>query len=207
MERFVVYCHTNLKNNKAYVGWTSLSIDKRWKTHVKASREGSTCHFHVAIRKWGHADDVWQHEILDVLTTRNGANIAEKVWIKERNSYVDGYNQTTGGDGRSGHKLSEQTKVKIRTMLMGRKISDETRLKMSASKLGKKHSVSHVLNHAKAINKPIARCDFDGKILKSYPSLTLAALDMKSSCAGTRISEALKGVRRKSYKGYIWIRL
>jgi hypothetical protein len=70
-------------------------------------------------------------------------------------------NQTEGGEGSSGFKLTDETKrkigiavrsrgseinKKISDKLKGRKLSEETKLKMSASKLGVKKGDEHKKN-------------------------------------------------------------
>jgi hypothetical protein len=48
-----VYLVTNLVNNKKYVGFTKLPIEKRLKGHISSSRNGSNCALHKAISKHG----------------------------------------------------------------------------------------------------------------------------------------------------------
>ncbi len=103
--RYVIYCHTNRVNGKRYVGQTSKTIGRRWYEHVNAARNNlNGCrHFHAAIRKYG--PDVFDHEILDIVTSRAGADAAERVWIKQRRCLVpDGYNLTTGGSTHTQHE-------------------------------------------------------------------------------------------------------
>ena len=74
-------------------------------------------------------------------------------------------NLTDGGDGSSGFRLSEETKIKIGTAvknrdpsvnvkisnsLKGKIVSSETKLKMSLSKLGRKKSDEHRKNISRA---------------------------------------------------------
>jgi hypothetical protein len=74
-------------------------------------------------------------------------------------------NHTDGGEGSSGFKLSEETKIKIglavknrdpsinkkiSDSLKGKKTSGETKLKMSESSLGKKKSDEHRRNISRA---------------------------------------------------------
>jgi hypothetical protein len=48
-------------------------------------------------------------------------------------------NKTDGGDGRSGFKLSEESKLKISKALTGRKHTDNAKQKISKARLGKPH--------------------------------------------------------------------
>lgn len=116
--RIVVYCHTNKLNGKRYIGFSSLSLEQRWHGHcVEAKRKSNTL-FHKAIQKYGSGDDVWRHEVLEVMSTVEGAKHAEKLWIAHRKTNMfrsghHGYNMTDGGDGRVGSKASEETKAKL----------------------------------------------------------------------------------------------
>jgi len=210
---YVVYCHTNLKNGKGYIGWTSMTMDERWRVHLRSARLGSMCYFHNAIREWGGDDTIWKHEILDVMTTLSGVKHAEKLWISQRQTFaygnndIRGYNETLGGDGRCGYVVSSSTKEKLRRINLGRQHSFESRKRNSLAHIGLKHTPQHTANQAAAISKPIAKCDLLGNILEIYPSLTAAAKSINVACAGTRIGEAIKGVRRKTYKGFVWIRM
>ena len=77
-DRFHIYRHTNKVNGKRYVGQTVDTVDGRWKEHVSASRQGRGARvFGAAIRKYGA--DAFTHELLDVVTTQKGADIAETV--------------------------------------------------------------------------------------------------------------------------------
>lgn len=143
---YVVYLHTNKVNGKAYVGYAEIyrgcetpdaAMMKRWQGHLKHVRHGSSCYFHNAIRKCGSNDDVWTHEVLDVLTTLEGAKLAEKLWIVQRRTFAYdegswGYNTTRGGEGSLGHvyKHTSERKRKISAALTGRPVSQETRNKL-----------------------------------------------------------------------------
>jgi len=111
--RFVIYLHRNRVTGKAYVGQTKQTSEQRWREHVKnAGKEGRGCRaISAAIRKYGA--DAFNHEVLDVVLTQAGADIAEAAWIKQRRTLTPGgYNLDSGryhGEGRSFHH-SEETK-------------------------------------------------------------------------------------------------
>ena len=67
----------------------------------------------------------------------------EKLLIKSIGKIKDGgylYNTTDGGDGMSGFKHSEETKLKMSKSHSGFVFSEDHMLKFSKSRLGKKHS-------------------------------------------------------------------
>jgi len=141
MKTYYVYCHTNLNNSKCYVGWTSTTMEKRWKRHCGASKAGSRNHFHAAIRKWGI--DCWEHEILESLPTAEEAKLAEILWIQNKKSHIYtnegvGYNETLGGEGCAGCKRTAEHRAAISYMAKNR--SPELRYKIGSANRGKKFS-------------------------------------------------------------------
>lgn len=149
---FIVYCHTNRLNKKAYVGWAIIrkgqtphdAMMRRWVAHCNNPRHDLIAQ---AIRK--HGIDVWDHEVLEVMSTRSGVKHAEKLWISQRKTCAyepghRGYNMTHGGDGGSmlGHVPSQQHRDKISEALMGKPKSTEARKKMSLAKTGERHPFS-----------------------------------------------------------------
>ncbi len=106
--RFTIYCHTNRVNGKRYVGQTVYSMEKRWRDHVSSSKfAGRRSLFANAVRKYGA--DAFEHQILEVVSTQDEANLAESRWIEQFACSVPrGYNLTLGG-GAAG-RLHENTK-------------------------------------------------------------------------------------------------
>lgn len=98
--KFYVYRHTNLKNGKSYIGWTSRNIYTRWNEHVYRSKK-SKLRFHLAIQKYG--THCWKHDVLETLSSADAAKNVEKIWIKKLSTNMTGYNLTSGGDGGAMH--------------------------------------------------------------------------------------------------------
>jgi len=152
----IVYCFTNLVNNKKYVGVTSQTLDGRWDRHIVCARNGSSYRFHQAIRKYGA--DAFESVVLEECSTSEEACALERTWIQLLGTkhYKLGYNMTDGGDGAPGREISEATrekhrqaqlgkrhseatKQKMRESHMNHKVSDETRKKLSDLKKGENH--------------------------------------------------------------------
>lgn len=111
----IVYKHTNRNNGKSYVGWTSMSVEERWKDHCYIASRGSDYVFHRAIRKHGH--DVWNHEVLAVCNCVEDALKAEVHHIVQQRTFIGdhpdhGYNMTRGGEGVVGLKWSIEQRAK-----------------------------------------------------------------------------------------------
>ena len=120
---YTLYLHTNLFNNKKYVGITSLNPFQRWKNGLGYKKNE---HFYRAIQKYGWKN--FKHEILEKDLTLEQANQKEKnlIALLKSNNPNYGYNIQEGGDHAP---QTEETKEKIRQKAL--QWSDETKLKMS----------------------------------------------------------------------------
>ena len=120
---YTLYLHTNLFNNKKYVGITSLNPLQRWKNGLGYKKNE---YFYRAIQKYGWGN--FKHEILEQNLTLEQANQKEKdliALLKSNNPYY-GYNIQEGGKHAP---QTDETKEKIRQKAL--QWSDETKLKMS----------------------------------------------------------------------------
>ena len=74
----LIYKHTNIKNNKCYIGQTVQVKDpeKRWQ---KGNGYVNQPKFHRAISKYGW--DSFNHEILEYCTSAEHANLREQYYI------------------------------------------------------------------------------------------------------------------------------
>ena len=127
---YTVYRVTNLINEKVYLGFTSLSLEKRKQSHFNSAKYGKNdCrYFWNAIRKYGAS--AFKFESIYESLDRKDALDKEAHFIKEYRSQDKsvGYNIRDGG---SCGNLSEETKIKISNSMKGRIIPKEERKKMS----------------------------------------------------------------------------
>lgn len=110
-KRWVIYKHTNLINDKVYIGQTCASpVIKRWGKEGQGYERQPV--FWKDIQRYGWNN--FKHEIIeDNIFDIKTANLREQYWIKYYNSMNPqrGYNQNAGGK-ESGF-LSEETKERI----------------------------------------------------------------------------------------------
>lgn len=95
-----VYCVTNKLSGKQYVGKTYRDINTRFKEHVGDSRSKSRKKDRPlarAIKKYG--EDAFIVSLLDEGTLEEMTK-REVYWIAYLGTYENGYNATTGGDGK-----------------------------------------------------------------------------------------------------------
>lgn len=159
---YIVYCHTNILNQKSYVGWATVydnqtpqdAMIRRLNEHRTKASFNSKRHFFLALNCYSF--DVWKHEILEITPSLVDIKTAEKFWINQKKSFTNGYNMTTGGDGVGGYVHSEESRRKnsaahkglikspqhilnLKISNTGKKRSKETRQRISDSKRGNKH--------------------------------------------------------------------
>lgn len=135
MKTWTVYQHI-FPNCRSYIGITS-----KQNPYDRFGKNGREYGYYVgrAIKKYG-----WEnvkHIILETGLTQKEANEREKYYIQLYNTQApNGYNITSGGEGRAGYKhiMSEQTKQKISKTKTGVKMgprNDLWKQHISESKL------------------------------------------------------------------------
>lgn len=118
---YCIYCITNIKNNKKYIGYTK-DLKTRWYKHqFHGNRgDGSCTQLYKSMKK--HGIDNFKIEIIeDNIQTEIEAKNREIFFINEYNTFVSGYNATIGGTGgdmsdyeswRNALKISHQNRSK-----------------------------------------------------------------------------------------------
>lgn len=137
-----IYKITNKFNGKVYIG-VSRDINRRRKDHYYDLKSRS----HTNSRLQNDCDllglESFNFEVLEFCPV-NELYEKEKHYIKKFNSYYEGYNMTTGGDGSYGHVVSEETRKHLSEINKGennpnwgRKISPEHKAKLIAASIGR----------------------------------------------------------------------
>jgi len=123
---YLISCH----GKPVYVGFTSTSLEQRWKSHCKTAKQYSYI-LSKAIRKYG--EEAFDIILIAEHTDEDFAlNILEPMYIAAYGTHMTqgGYNMTWGGD----KPPSWEGKVGPNK---GKKVSDEIRCKMSEAHKGK----------------------------------------------------------------------
>ena len=113
---YSIYKLVNQKNGKCYIGFTR-NFHKRMSEHLNDSKRKHT-YLSKAIRKYGW-ENFHKEIIYQSLDENYCKNIMESHFIKQYNSYRDGYNLTLGGQGNSC-KRTEETRQKISSSKKGK---------------------------------------------------------------------------------------
>lgn len=217
---YVVYCHTNMINNKRYIGITKQKPLYRWRSD--GSGYIHSPYFWNAIQKYGWHN--FSHEIIVSNLSRTDALYLEKYYISLYHTYNKdfGYNMTLGGDGSCGYqptkdtiekialknkgkKRSDETKQKISQSHKGKQISDETRKKLSESHKGKKLSVYQreiALKNLKPTRKEVYGINQNTGETIAFSSITEASEFFSSKY----LNKSFKIISDKGYIvfGYKW---
>lgn len=111
-----IYLIKNIINDKCYVG-QSINIYNRIKAHIYnyTCAHFKTKHLYAAINKYGLEN--FEFTVLEIVeincNTARNLNKLEVSYIKKYNSFISGYNETSGAERENGFKLSQVTKNKI----------------------------------------------------------------------------------------------
>lgn len=212
-----VYLVTNLVNNKKYVGFTKLPIEKRLKGHISSSRNGSNCALHKAISK--HGIDNFIISELVTCDSRKIAAIQEIKYISEYKTHVShgfGYNMTKGGEGIVGlsydslkrmgdaHKkenLSPETLKKMSEAHKGKQFSSEHKRKIGLANSGENCSQETRLKISNTTSKFVVQLTLSGEIVAIHKSMKDASV--MCNIHKTNISGCCCGTR-KSAGGFLW---
>lgn len=204
--RYIVYIHTNLENNKKYIGLTSQKPQVRWKYGYGYEK----CpYFFNAIKKNGW--NGFSHEIVLQNLTKDEAEMFEIAMIKyyKTTNKEFGYNIDNGGS--SSGKRTQETRDKISKSNTGKKHSQETKNKISKNRKGKYVGEQHHIfnkpgiftgkHHTEESKKKISESN-KGKIIspEHIEKVRLANTGNKY-CLGRKASEETKKRISKNRKG------
>lgn len=158
-----IYKITQKSTNRVYIGQTKMKFKKRYWHHVWKLNDGTHDNKFLqnAWNKYGEAD--FEFEVVEILNKDEDMNQKEIYYINKFNTFHNGFNMTSGGEGKKdcpmsdeaklvvgnknkhhmlGKKHSEETKRKMRFSSPRRKLTNELKDKLINSRLGSKHSKS-----------------------------------------------------------------
>lgn len=106
-----IYCIENIINKKKYIG-QSIDINRRWSQHKNELKNNNHANQHLQ-NAWNKYGENNFHFYIIKSCKKRYLNRLEKLYIRQYNSYHDGYNLDNGGNvvlGFLGKKHSDKTK-------------------------------------------------------------------------------------------------
>ena len=183
---YTVYVHKNLKNEKYYVGSTSMNPKERW-NNGRGYKNNSKMWNDIQNSDW---NSDWVHGILGKFDNKQDALKYEAFLIAMLDSVENGYNTSSYSGGT--YKRSEVTKRKMSESQIGEKAYwyGKHHTEESRNKTSKSMGVNGILQFSK-----------EGEFIAEYPSIMEA--ERRVGCDKGNICKCCKG-KYKSVGGYIW---
>lgn len=122
-----IYCIHCSTTGKKYVGLTRQTVEKRYKQHLSARYGKRERHRRLYQAFLKHGVENFYYGVIEECEDSIGPE-REQYWVKELNSYTNGYNCDWGG---SSTVVSEETK---------KKMSNTWKKKGTSNRKGKKNS-------------------------------------------------------------------
>lgn len=200
-----IYKITNNINGKIYVGKTEFCVEKRFKEHCNDSkrRKNEKRPLYFAMKKYGI-----ENFSIEILEETDNPSEREIYRIKELNSFKEGYNATTGGDGKKFinydlvvEKYNEVKNIKRTSEILG--ISKDT-----VSNVLKQYNIKVEIPNQRSINQ----FSSNGEYIQTFKSIHDAGRyliknkETKSTSLNSvrnMISKCLNE-QRETFCGYIW---
>lgn len=164
--KYTIYYIENIINNKLYIGYTSNTIEKRFKSHLKNAKNKVNRRLYDSMNYHGYEN--FKVIKLDETDTQEMANELESwyIYLLDTINPDKGYNMTLGGDGGNTLiKYSDEEKQLIyqkqqesreKTMLKKYGVKSAAMLDFVKEKISKAHhgkSISEV--HKKSISNTL----------------------------------------------------
>lgn len=206
---YKVYMHTSPEGKK-YIGITCQTLELRWRGGQGYKKND---HFARAILKFGWEN--FKHDVVEDGLSEEDAKLKEIELIKLYKSHDKRYGYNLDLGGNSGHRFTEESKMKMSLSSTGKKHSAETIQKIRQNGKGLKRSDetrrkmseawSGVKNHrfgVRAYNaKKVQQLTLDGLEIQVFDSSYDAE---KKTGVKSRSIRSVCGGDRKSTGGFRW---
>ena len=199
-----IYCITNIKNGKRYVG-SSVSVRDRKTDHFSSltRNEGKNPHLQAAFNAYGK--ESFAFFILEECTREELTRREDFFFelLKTRDAQF-GYNIRSA----ERQKHSEETKQKLREASLGHTHTKEARKKISLAHRGNKYNLGRVLSdeHKRKIGKASKgnKHNVGRKLSKEHISKLVEVNTGNKYNLGRKLSEETKEKLREASKGNIY---
>ena len=206
-----IYKITNLINNLAYIGQTVRPYKERWADHKRDRFKEPYCNWPLyrMLNKVGLENTTW--EVIEEVPNEQ-LNDREQYWIAYYDTKNNGYNCTYGGQNGTKYDyqevleywLNEANKNFTKTAEYFN--TDKSYISKIIKSMGYESRTWKEINQSDhdSIKRKVNKIDSTtGKVLKTYNSITDAAIDMGDKKYAKTISPCCQG-KHPTYLGYCW---
>jgi group I intron endonuclease len=132
-DTMIIYKIENKINHKKYIGYTTHTLEWRWKRHLNVAYNPNSKDYNEvfkrAIRKYGKEN--FELSIIEKCDTIEELKEKEVYWIAKYNTYIGnkqswGYNSTKGGDGAHGYGVTPVSQFDILSGKLIKKYNNQT---------------------------------------------------------------------------------
>ena len=205
-----IYKITNSLNNKCYIGQTKRNPQLRWYEHKYYANKGVTYKsaLYNAVQKYGI--DCFSFKILEEIENEM-LDEREIYYINMFDSFYNGYNNTSGGDGNKGCKRKRKFEKEVVDLYKEIKSTEKIARILKISRI----TVRTILKE-KGLFEKLPKSSFDYKkkqvlqftvdniLIQEFKSIADACKSLGLSNKNiSEISKCCKGKRNTAYK-YKW---
>ena len=157
-----IYKITNDINSKVYIGKTEFSIEKRFSEHCRDSikRRTEQRPLYYAMNKYGI-----EHFHIELIVETDDPEEREKYWIKQFDSYHNGYNDTLGGDGKTSINYKKVLNLFDTTSLSQKEIAEQCQCSTDSVK----NIVSIYRDNVDWYKRYLSACEPEERVLLNPP--------------------------------------
>lgn len=152
MSIHTIYKIVNNITGKVYIGYDS-NWPKRKQSHIYHTKDRNQ-YIYQSIRKYGINNFTWE----PIYQSKDGIHclsVMESYFIKEYDSFNNGYNLTLGGEGTLGRPTQQITKDKISQALKDKPKSKEHLQKMCDTRKGKKPTPESLRKRSESMKRTL----------------------------------------------------
>jgi group I intron endonuclease len=197
----VIYQILNTKTRKIYIGSAENYWNRMW-CHIYLLRNNR--HHSIKLQNsWNkHGEEVFQFSIVEKLGNEDDIILKEQYYLDLLKPYLDsnGYNISPTASTTLGHKMSEESKLKMSLAKKGKPLSDKHL--ENIRKMRKNWSPNLGNKGAKnRLSKPIVQYDLNGQFIKEWEGINVCSESI--GVAKSNIIGVLKN-RLKQANGFIF---
>ena len=142
--RGIIYGIRHISSNRWYIGQTVRGLKCRWKEHVDAYPYEKS-HLYQAMRKYGL--EQFEMTTLESDIPADLLDERERFYIAKYDAYVNGFNNTLGGQGVHGYQHTAECKARISAAMKVAALrynTPERTAKIKRSLKGKPFTAAHI---------------------------------------------------------------